>query len=390
MNILIAPDSFKGALSAPKVADAIEQGVLKVFPNANIQKLPLADGGEGTLEILIKAMQGKVKRTEVLDALMRRQEASIGIVTYQEQSTAIIEMAQCAGLAQLSTEERNPSITSTYGVGKLIKIALELGCTQILIAIGGSATNDAGMGMLQALGVVFKNDKGEEIRQGIAGGDLNEVAYIDAIALDSMLEHIHFILASDVSNPLTGEHGASLIYSFQKGADLQMAQQLERNLLHLSQVVEKIYPQKAHFAQSAGAGAAGGMGYALMAFLKAKQVAGAELVMDLYQLDEKLAKISAQNIPSLIITGEGRIDFQTRYGKALFRLAQRAKKYQVPLIALCGSIGEGIDDFAQHGFSGIFSIQQQVQSLEDAMAQTDLLLTRQTSNCLKTIFLLPS
>ncbi len=379
MNILIAPDSFKGALSAPKVADAIEEGVLKVFPNANIQKLPLADGGEGTLEILIKAMQGTKEHVKVHDALMRTEEASFGIITYQGQRTAVIEMAQCAGLVQLSPEERNPKHTTTYGVGELIRAALQLECTQILVAIGGSATNDAGMGMLQALGVVFKNDKGKEIKQGIAGGNLNEVAYIDTSPLDNVLNCANFVLASDVNNSLIGEQGASLTYSFQKGADQEMAQQLEHNLLHLSQVVEKIYPEKAHFAQSAGAGAAGGMGYALLAFLKAEQIAGAELVMDLYQIDEKLAKMSAQNTPTLLLTGEGQIDTQTRHGKALFRLAQRAKKHNIPLIALCGGVAEGIDDFAQHGFSAIFSIQQQVQSLENAMANTPQLLTQQTT-----------
>lgn len=362
MRILIAPDSFKNALSAMEVGKSIKAGLLKALPDAEIELLPMADGGEGTVEALIDATGGRLITARVHDPLMRPIEASFGVTG--DGLTAVIEMASASGIQVISAEERNPWITTTYGTGELVLAALEEGCRNLILGIGGSATNDCGMGLAAALGVRFLKANGDPVDHG--GGSLADVTTIDMSGLDVRISGTSIMVACDVDNPLTGPAGASYVYGPQKGADHEMVKKLDQNLLHFAGVIREQLGKEVD--NIAGAGAAGGLGAGLIAFLDGQLVQGVKAVAKVTGLDQATKKAD------LVITGEGKIDSQTRYGKTPFGVAQSAKKYNKPVIAIAGTIGEGAEELYDKGIDTIFSILDGPQSLEEAIEKTSRLL----------------
>jgi glycerate kinase len=362
MRILIAPDSFKNALSALEVAKYIKAGLQKSLPDAQIDLLPMADGGEGTVEALIDATGGRYITARVHDPLMRPVESTFGITG--DGLTAVIEMASASGIQLIRPEQRNPWITTTHGTGELIRAALDEGCREILLGIGGSATNDCGMGMAVALGARFMDDAGDTVHHG--GGSLGEVTQIDISRLDARIRGTKIRVACDVSNPLTGPTGASSVYGPQKGADPEMVVKLDRNLHKFAGVIREQMGKEVD--NIPGAGAAGGLGAGLIAFLDAELVDGITLVADKTGLDEATAKAD------IVITGEGKIDSQTQYGKTPFGVARIAKKHGIPVIAIAGIIGEGAEDLYEKGIDAIFSILDMPLSLEEAIERTPILL----------------
>ena len=318
MNILIAPDSFKDSLSAKAVAGHIVSGIKNVLPDANITQIPLSDGGEGLLEALVRPLDGQFIKVEVKDPLMRNIEAQYGILG--DGNTAVIEMATASGLELLKANERNPMITSTYGTGQLIKDALNRGCTKIIIGLGGSATNDGGMGMVKALGGKFLKQLGESIGEG--GGPLKDLQRIDLGEMDKRLSYCEVISACDVSNPLTGPQGASMVFGVQKGGNPEDLKELDKNLLHYASVIKSDLGKDIKTVE--GTGAAGGTGMGLLSFLDAELKPGIELIIDELQLEKHI--IDAD----VIVTGEGQIDRQTLYGKTIMGLAKMAQQHQCP------------------------------------------------------------
>ncbi len=362
MRILIAPDSYKNALSALEVAKSLKSGLQKVFQDAEFEILPMADGGEGTVEALIDATQGQMIKTEVCDPLMRPIESSFGITG--DGITAVIEMASASGIQLITSEERNPWITTTYGTGELILAAMDKGCRDIILGIGGSATNDCGMGMAAALGVKFLDQAGNSVGPG--GGMLAEVTRIDMSGLDERIRETKIMVACDVTNPLTGPSGASHVYGPQKGADPGMVKKLDSNLKKFSDlIIEQIGKD---VEQIPGAGAAGGLGAGLIAFLDGGLVEGVPAIAAKTGLDEAVAKAD------IVITGEGGIDFQTQFGKTPYGVAQVAKKHGKPVIAVAGTIGEGVDELYSKGIDAVISILDSPMSLEEAIRQTPTLL----------------
>lgn len=364
MKIIIAPDSFKGSLNAARVADCIESGIKRVYEkqDVDIVKVPMADGGEGTVESMVSATGGEIICVRVNDPLFREIDACFGILG--DKRTAVIEMAAASGLPLLKKEERNPLITSTYGTGELIKCALNRGCRSIVIGIGGSATNDGGAGMARALGVKLLNEQGREV--GIGGGGLKELCTVDMSGLDERIKESLIMVACDVENPLCGPLGASYVYGPQKGADETMARILDENLTHYGKVLEKVIGKPiAHFP---GAGAAGGLGAGMLAFLNAKLEKGVDIVLRVVDLEKKLEGAD------LVITGEGMIDYQTGYGKTPYGVAQLAKKYNIPIIAIAGGIGKNAQELYNKGFDSIFSIVDKPMSLDEAIENSEELI----------------
>ena len=362
MRILIAPDSYKNALSALEVAKCIKAGLQKVLPDVHMDLLPMADGGEGTVQALIDATGGRLIHTSVHDPLMRPVESSFGITG--DGLTAVIEMASASGLQLITADERDPWVTTSCGTGELIRAALDEGCRDILLGIGGSATNDCGMGMAAALGVRFLNVTGDLVDHG--GGNLGEVAIIDISQLDARIRETKIRVACDVSNPLTGPTGASHVYGPQKGADSEMAEKLDRHLHQFAGVIRKQLGKEVE--SITGSGAAGGLGAGLMAFLDGELVEGVAAIAGKTGLEEAVAKAD------LVITGEGKIDSQTQYGKTPFGVARVAKKHGKPVIAIAGSIGEGADVLYEKGIDAIVSILDRPLSLEEAIQKTPVLL----------------
>jgi glycerate 2-kinase len=364
MNILIAPDSFKDCLSAREVASALGRGIRKILPDAFLTLLPMADGGEGTVESLIDATGGKRIELMVMDPLMREQPSFYGLTG--DGKTAVIEMAAASGLELLSENERDPWITSTYGTGQLIRDALDRGVEKILLGIGGSATNDGGAGMAEALGVKFKGKFGPISVQG--GGALAEVEQIVMEGLDPRVAETEILVACDVSNPLTGPQGASTVYGPQKGADAAMVEKLDGNLAHLALVFrEQLHKE---LAQVPGAGAAGGLGAGLMAFLDARLMKGFDLISDITGLEEQMENAD------LIITGEGRMDAQTRFGKTPYGVAQLALKLGKPVVGIAGSLEEDAGVLYELGFDVLMSIQEKPGELTWSLENAAALLER--------------
>jgi len=362
MNILIAPDSFKDCLGALQVAEALSRGILKVNPRAGIRLLPMADGGEGTVESVIDATGGQMIKAEVLDPLMRKISSFYGISG--DGSTAVIEMAAASGLELLEPGERNPWLTSTYGTGELIAHALDQGCRRILLGIGGSSTNDGGTGMARALGVDFLDDEGRKVPEG--GGALQGVRQIRMEGLDPRIRETEIQVACDVTNPLTGPEGASYIYGPQKGADRKMVEGLDKNLVHLAGLIDD---QLGRDIQGVpGAGAAGGLGGGLMAFLEAGLVKGFDMVAEICGLKEAI--IGAD----LVITGEGKLDSQTRFGKTPYGVAQLAKKHGVSVIAVAGTVAADAGELYDAGFSLIMPILEKPADLATAINDAPFLL----------------
>ena len=370
MNIVIAPDSFKESLSAKDVAKNIAIAIARIIPNANIVQIPISDGGEGLLEALVIPSGGKLLSVEVKDPLLRNIKADYGILG--DGITAVIEMATASGLELLKESEKNPLITSTFGTGQLIKEALNKGCTKIIIGLGGTATNDGGMGMIKALGGKFLNKKKESIGEG--GGALNTLNQVDLTEFDQRLLDCEIIGACDVSNPLTGKEGASLIFGRQKGGSEMDLNKLDENLLHYASIIKSNLGFEINKIK--GAGAAGGTGGALHAFFNAKLVSGIDLVIEELHLEEHIKKAD------LVITGEGKIDRQTLNGKTITGVANIAKKHGVSVIAITGKIGDNIDEIYRLGISSIFSIVNQPMSLKESIEQTDSLI----QSCVENIF----
>lgn len=356
MKIVIAPDSFKESLSALEVANAIEKGFRRVFPDAQYVKIPLADGGEGTVQALVDATGGTIVEKQVTGPLGEPVSASFGLLG--DGKTAVIEMAAASGLHLVPREKRNPLITTTRGTGELIRAALDCGVEHMIIGIGGSATNDGGAGMAQALGVKLLDANGEEL--GFGGGRLSRLAQIDVSALDERLNYVKVDVACDVTNPLTGSEGASFVFGPQKGATPDMVRQLDQNLQHYADVIAQALGKQVNVP---GAGAAGGLGAGLLAFLHAELKRGIDIVLEAVQFDEKVVGAS------LVITGEGRIDGQTVYGKTPVGVAKAAKKHGIPVIALAGSLSDDSDLVLRHGVDALYSIVPGIVSLAEAMEQ---------------------
>ena len=363
MKIVIAPDSFKDSLSAEKVADAIAAGLADVMPYAQLVKCPMADGGEGTVEAIVAAGNGQLRRNHVQGPLGAPVEAHWGWLP--DSHTAIIEMAEASGLQLLKPEQRNACITSTFGTGELIKAALDAGARRVILAIGGSATNDAGAGALQALGLGLFDAQGNHLPRG--GLALAHVARIELSGLDPRLAEVRFEIAADVNNPLCGEHGASAIFGPQKGASAEQVRLLDQALGHFADHCANVLPKDVR--HEPGSGAAGGLGFAAKAFFGAQFRAGVEVVAELVGLAE------AVKGADLVITGEGRFDAQTLRGKTPFGVASIARAEGVPVVVLAGTLGEGYQALYEHGINAAFAIASGPMTLQDACARAAPLLT---------------
>ncbi|WP_051215787.1 glycerate kinase [Ferrimonas futtsuensis] len=357
MKIVIAPDSFKESLTAMEVANAIEAGWHQIDAEAQTIKLPMADGGEGTVQALLDATAGDWLGVEVSAPLGNRRDAGFGLLG--DGSTAVVEMAQASGLHLVPRDQRNPMLTSTFGTGELILAALERGVDKIIIGIGGSATNDGGAGMMQALGARLLDEEGVELPPG--GGALGRLANLDLCGLDPRLSQVSLEVACDVDNPLCGAKGASAVFGPQKGATPAMVAQLDANLEHYARVIEQQHGVAV--AEIPGAGAAGGLGAALAGLLKAQLKPGVEIVMDAVGLEQALQGAD------LVITGEGCIDGQSVHGKTPVGVSRMAKKAGVPVVALAGSLGPGAELVHQEGIAALFSVVPGVTNLDDALAR---------------------
>lgn len=399
MKILIAIDSFKGSLSSKEAGEAIKSGILRVVPDADVVISPLADGGEGTVETLVEALGGSLETVRVKGPLFQEVEAHYGILTKLEKSRAetesnthretlpenpskahseahseapsetdsqyspedgklaVMEMSQASGIALVSPEERNPLKTGSYGVGEMILDAYYKGCRRFLIGIGGSATNDGGIGMLSALGFRFTKENGEEILP--IGEELKDLTRIENTSVPEGLLQCSFQIACDVENPLYGENGSSLIFGFQKGGNKEMLSQMDLWMKHYSELVKEYNP--AANPEDPGSGAAGGLGFAFRSFLQGELKSGVSLILEETKLSEKMQGAD------LVITGEGRLDEQSAMGKAPIGVAKLAKEQGIPVIAFAGAVTEGAKACNQAGIDAYFPILREIITLEDAM-----------------------
>lgn len=361
MKILIAPDSFKESLEAIEVCHAIKSGFSQIFPNANYRLLPMADGGEGTSAVLSYVLGGRWKEVIVHDPLMRLITAKYLLLP---NATAVIEIAQACGLHLLTLEERNPIIASSYGVGELIKDALAEGAERIIIGLGGSATNDAGSGMLTALGMVFYDHQGDPLPQG--GSQLARLQRIDNSTFNPNISNTVFEVACDVTNPLCGPLGASTIFGPQKGASPEQIVHLDKALSHFATVCHQHSSQHGnHYSNKdcqhvAGAGAAGGLGYALMTFCGAHLQSGFDTVAEAVNLSQHIAN------SDLVITGEGKLDAQTSMGKVAGGISQLARAGHTPVIAICGSV-DGLKPTQTTHFDVVMPSIQKVDSIHNVL-----------------------
>jgi len=367
VKVVIAMDSFKGSLTSWEAGHAVQRGIEKAYRYQSrdlpqIRVLPLADGGEGTVTALIQGMGGVYRTVKVRGPLTAQVEAIYGIIPGPENSqTAVIEMAAAAGLWLVSEKERNPLYTTTYGVGELILHALSKGCRTFLIGIGGSATNDAGIGMLAALGFEFLDSQGRET--GICGKDLEYIAFINDMSKHPLLDQCTFRIACDVTNPLCGPQGAAYVYGPQKGASPEDVLVLDNGLCHFSRVAAQKYPNVPGSSEKKdipGAGAAGGLGYAFLQFLNGQLESGAGMIMDAIGLENEIRSAD------LVITGEGKMDAQTLMGKAPAGVARLAKKYHKKILSFCGSITPGSDTLLHNVFDKCISVTPPGASLEQA------------------------
>ncbi|AOM03435.1 glycerate kinase [Bacillus cereus] len=354
MKVVIASDSYKESLKAIEVCGAIERGFRAIFPNTEYVKIPIGDGGEGTVESLVDATGGRIISISVTGPLREGIQAFYGIS--KDKKTAFIEMAAASGLQHVPVEKRNPLITTTKGTGELILHALDQGVEYIILGLGGSATNDGGAGMLAALGVRFINGKGEVI--GPSGGTLHSIVTIDFSRMDPRLKGVKIEAACDVDNPLVGMQGASFVFGRQKGANIEMMKELDENLQHYANMLKRYV--SFDVSEIPGAGAAGGMGAAVISVLKGDLRRGIEIVLDYTNFDKHIEDAH------LIITGEGRIDKQTAYGKAPVGVAGRAKRFSVPVIAIGGSVSSDYSAVYEKGIDAVFSITTRPMTLEEA------------------------
>lgn len=353
--IVLAPDSFKESMTAKEACIAMEKGIKKVDPSITCIHVPMADGGEGTMQSLVDATDGHIFAIPVRGPLGNEIEALYGISGDGE--TGILEMASASGIGLVEPALRNPLLTTTYGTGQLIKACLDKGVKNLIIGIGGSATNDGGAGVIQALGGKLYDEAGNEL--GFGGGELGKLARIDVSGMDPRLKKIQVQIACDVTNPLCGMNGASHVFGSQKGATPEMIEQLDHNLRNYARVIKEQFHQD--IADIPGSGAAGGLGAGLMVFLNGELKKGIDLVIEATGLEEKI------KFADMVWTGEGSIDSQTQYGKTPFGVAMLAKKYHKPVIALAGRVGENVDVLYDKGIDVIFSIMRGACSLEEAL-----------------------
>lgn len=370
MKIIIAPDSFKESLSATDVAQAIATGIKSVLPHAETVCVPMADGGEGTLDAVLAVTGGQRKELTVADALGRPRLAQWGWLPDQ---TGVIEMASAAGLEHVAASDRDPLNADTFGVGQLLAAALDAGAKRIVLTAGGSATNDAGAGMLRALGMKFLDKTGQPLPPG--GLALARLASVDASGLDSRLRQIELTVATDVRNPLCGSNGASAIFGPQKGATPRMVQDLDRALAQFAEITAQAIGQDQQ--NNPGAGAAGGLGFAAMAWLGASTRPGVEVVAELANLDNVIRDAG------LVFTGEGRMDAQTLQGKTPWGVMQIAKTHGVPVIAIAGSLGEGYQALYEAGLTAAFSLVSGPIELEQALKGASGLLQARSADIMR-------
>lgn len=368
MKVVIAPDSFKESLTAKQVCDAIQAGLARVWNDAKFVAIPVADGGEGTVQSLVDATQGRIVEVKVMGPQGKRVEAFYGMLG--DNQTAVIEMAAASGLHHVPIAQRDPKLTTSFGTGELIRHALDQGVTKLIIGLGGSATNDGGVGMLAALGARFTNADGEPIQ--LTGGGLRELANIDLSDFDPRLQDCDLLVACDVNNPLCGDKGASAVFGPQKGATPDDVRLLDGALQQFGLLTEKVTGKAV--LQSAGAGAAGGMGAALLAYTHATLRPGIEIVLDTVQLAHQVSDAD------LVITGEGRIDSQTVHGKTPMGVAKVAKRFDVPVIALSGCTGENYQAVYQCGIDAVFAAVPRAMTLEDALKESDFNLADLAEN----------
>jgi glycerate 2-kinase len=371
MKIVVAPDSFKGTLTAVEAADAIASGVLATMPNAEIIRLPLADGGEGTVEALVHAGNGRTLTARVHGPLGTRVDAAYGIIGGGE--IAVIEMSAASGLTLVPPGQRNPAKTTTYGVGELIHAALDQKVRSIIVGVGGSATNDGGAGAIQALGARFLGVDGNELPPG--GAALENLATIDLTKFIFQKNKVDVTVACDVQNPLVGPNGSSHVYGPQKGATPEMVIMLDRALARYAKVVKQTVG--IDIADMPGGGAAGGLAAGLHAFLGARICSGVNLVLDALRFDE-IARDA-----DIIVTGEGRIDSQTLQGKTVSGVLERAKALSVPVVAFAGIVGEGIGDLHRAGLIQVYSLSEAVgerEAMSNAAYQLEQLARRSVSS----------
>jgi len=362
MRIVIAPDSFKGSLTALEVADAIGEGVKRVMPEAETDKIPMADGGEGTVQALVDATDGQMIVQQVCDPLGNHIQANFGVLG--DGTTAVIEMAAASGLPLVPDDKRNPMMTTTYGTGELIRAALNMGCRKLIVGIGGSATVDGGAGMAQALGARLLDEDGNDIPR--RGGGLGCLDRIDVSELDPRIAESATVVACDVDNPLVGPRGGPEIYGPQKGATPEMVRKLDEYLGRYAHIIKR--DLGVDVKEVSGAGAAGGLGAGLMAFLNAELKSGVDIVIEASGLERHIKDAD------LVITGEGKIDGQTIYGKTPIGVAKAAKKFGLPVIAIGGGISDDASVVYENGIDALMSIISYPMPLETAIEHARELL----------------
>lgn len=375
MKIVLAPDSYKNSLTAKEVAMAMHKGFAKVYPEADFIDVPMADGGEGTVQSLVDAKNGQIITEEVINPLGRKTEAHYGLIA--DGKVAVIEMAEASGIQYINQFTQNPYITTTFGTGELIKSAIQKGAKTIIIGIGGSATNDGGAGMAQALGAHLLDEKGQELQYG--GAMLEKLDKIDASAMLPELADVKVIIASDVTNPLTGPNGASHVFGPQKGANEEMVEFLDKALSHYADILKRDLGKD--LKQVPGAGAAGGLGAGLLAFTHSEMRSGVDIVVDYTDLKDKVKDAD------VVVTGEGQIDFQTKFGKTPIGVAKATKAVnpQATVIAIAGSVGEKISELYPLGIDAIFTCVPGVEELSKAIQDTDKNLQQVSENIARLI-----
>ena len=356
MKILIAPDSFKETLTSSAAANAIEKGFLDIFPDVDIYKLPIADGGEGTVDVLVSSTKGKFFSTKVSGPLGKYVDAIWGMLG--DSKIAVIEIAEACGLHLIPPNNRNPMSASSFGVGELLLAAMDEGADHIIIGLGGSATNDGGIGFLQAIGIRFLDSHGNELTEGLAS--LNKLFDIDIDSMDSRLKNVSFEIACDVDNPLTGDQGASAIFGPQKGADNLMIKKLDSLLSHYARIISSKLSNDV--SMQPGAGAAGGMGYGFLTFLKAQQKSGIHIILEKLNFNQYLLNAD------LVVTGEGRFDNQSDRGKAPMGVINFSKRYNCNIFVIAGSVENDKASEIKYGIDKVFSVTSNEVSIEEAMA----------------------
>lgn len=356
MKVVVAIDSFKGSLSSMEAGTAVAEGIYRADKDAEVTVRPLADGGEGTVEALTAGMNGRIESVKVTGPLGNTVEASYGIIA--ETKTAIIEMAAAAGITLLAEKDRNPFYTTTYGVGELMQDAMKKGCRNFIVGIGGSATNDGGVGMLQALGYGFLDAAGRQVPYGAEG--LARIVKITDDRVVPELKECHFKIACDVTNPLCGEQGCSAVFGPQKGATLSMVEEMDKWLMHYAALTKEKYPQSDR--NKPGTGAAGGLGFAFLSYTNAALDSGVKIILEETKLEEHIKSAD------IVITGEGRLDSQTIMGKAPIGVARMAKQYGKKVLAFSGCVTEDAVLCNRHGIDAYFPILRSVTTLKEAMA----------------------